>query len=430
MVKAAADDITKSEQEITKSNKSSFGKVHTVSHDKGKQIVFQVFILIGGVVLAFFVLEAGLRLFEKKGYTLDPCVSLDKDLHHVLIPNSSCRFKTDEWDVENKINNLGMRDNEVALRKNPDIFRILALGDSFTFGHGVKIDDSYVNSLEKKLNGKNKVEIINSGVFGYSPIIYYLYLTKKGFAFNPDMVVLFFTLTDFWEDRKRFSELKLSHPQITDEELSRRIERADAEFKFDLINSSPSAISGQKPIVPGVSYNLKSWLRKHVKTYGAIVDFIKKKERPVQQDVLYQGNIDKDIVALIRGDKISQEEWEELWKLPVKHLSMIADTLDKRNIRFVVVLIPEAVQVSDLEWPNRQALGLPEHFEDPRGPFQNELVRHLKGKNIEFVDLLDDFRESGIFPLYFSGDGHFRESGHKLAAELIFKKLNAIINEK
>ena len=365
---------------------------------------------------ALLVIEAGLRLFEKKSFTLDPCVSLDKDFHHVLIPESSCRFKTYEWDVENKISSLGMRDGQFNLEKDDETYRILALGDSFTFGHGVKAENSYVNLLEKKLNEKRKVEIINSGVFGYSPIIYYLYLSKKGLSYNPNMVILFFTLTDFWEDRKRFSELRLSYPEITDDELSRKIEKTDIEFRFDLINSTPQ-------ITPGISHNLKIWLRGHVKTYGAIVDFIKKKGQPVQQDVLYQGDVDRDIMALLRGDKISQENWEELWKLPVRHLGMIADTLEKKDIKFMVVLIPEAIQVSDEEWPNRTALGLPKHFTDPRGPFQDELVKRLKRKNIEFVDLLSDFQKSDIGPLYFSDDGHFRESGHKLAAEVMFKFL-------
>jgi hypothetical protein len=102
---------------------------------------------------------------------------------------------------------------------------------------------------------------------------------------------------------------------------------------------------------------------------------------------------------------------------------LISDLLDRRGVDFLVVGIPGAVQVSDREWPNRTALGFEMHFEDPRGPFQNELRRLLAEMGIDFVDLLPGFRGSGIFPLYFSNDGHFRESGHKLAAEIVFPEI-------
>jgi len=37
--------------------------------------------------------------------------------------------------------------------------------------------------------------------------------------------------------------------------------------------------------------------------------------------------------------------------------------------------------------------------------------------------LLPDFKKSSIFPLYFDNDGHWRESGHKVATEIIYEGL-------
>lgn len=426
MVKTAAYDISKSKEQVADGNEGAFFKIHlNISKNSHKKIFFQVIMVVIGVFLAIGALEIGLRVFEKREFTLDPCVSLDKDFHHVLIPNKNCRFKTEEWDVENIINSTGMRDEEINLKKDEiGVFRILALGDSFTMGHGVKIKESYINILENNLNsfqkGK-KIEIINAAVFGYSPIIHWLYLSKKGLSFEPDAVILFFTLTDFWEDRKRFEELTDSYPGISEKDLMERLEDSDVEFKFEFINMAAGQNIDQLALAPNVSYELKTWLRSNFKIYATLVDFIKKRNQPVAQDVIFQGDPDRDIVALVRGEKITQENWQDLWKLPVYNLGLISDLLDEMNIKFVVVLIPEAVQVNDKEWPNKTALGLSSHFNDTRGPYQNELIRRLKGKKIEFIDLLPRFRESEIFPLYFSQDGHFRESGHQLAANILFE---------
>ena len=47
---------------------------------------------------------------------------------------------------------------------------------------------------------------------------------------------------------------------------------------------------------------------------------------------------------------------------------------------FVVFTIPDATQVSDGEWPNKKALGLPDHSQDTRVPYQQILKENLDVK--------------------------------------------------
>ncbi|HJO39516.1 MAG TPA: hypothetical protein QF650_13055 [Vicinamibacterales bacterium] len=50
------------------------------------------------------------------------------------------------------INNLGFRDDEdYQLAKHDKTFRILVLGDSVTFGHGVRFEDTWPYLLRQRL---------------------------------------------------------------------------------------------------------------------------------------------------------------------------------------------------------------------------------------------------------------------------------------
>ncbi len=58
-------------------------------------------------------------------------------------------------------------DKPSVARYLEDDSKILALGDSLTFGQGAKKSESYPSVLEKIANQKNKVKVINEGVNGF-----------------------------------------------------------------------------------------------------------------------------------------------------------------------------------------------------------------------------------------------------------------------
>lgn len=104
--------------------------------------------------------------------------------------------------VEYRFNSLGFRDEEFPLRKPADELRLLALGDSFTFACGVRVEDCWVQRLEQKLEQSRgaPVEVVNAGFsFGHRPASYATWLEERGFALEPDAVVLGFCLNDVSE---------------------------------------------------------------------------------------------------------------------------------------------------------------------------------------------------------------------------------------
>ena len=93
-----------------------------------------------------------------------------------------------------RYNKYGYRDYEYNLKKKEGVFRIIVLGDSQTFGHGIKdLNNTWVKKLEKKLIesvGNTSIEVLSISGPGWNSDTYLYELFKKGFKFNPDLVIL------------------------------------------------------------------------------------------------------------------------------------------------------------------------------------------------------------------------------------------------
>ena len=89
-------------------------------------------------------------------------------------------------------NNYQYRDNkDYSLQKTPGTVRIGVIGDSNTFGYGIKnVNNRFSNILEDKLNKDGyKVEVYNFGVPGLDTWNEILEYEKRDKQLNPDIVV-------------------------------------------------------------------------------------------------------------------------------------------------------------------------------------------------------------------------------------------------
>lgn len=78
--------------------------------------------------------------------------------------------------------------------KPSGVFRIITLGDSFTFGLHIATSDNWTELLEDKLNTlscKNikKFEVINLGMMGYDNIYSLQRYKLRGEKYNPDLII-------------------------------------------------------------------------------------------------------------------------------------------------------------------------------------------------------------------------------------------------
>jgi lysophospholipase L1-like esterase len=121
----------------------------------------------------------------------------DPKLSFAHVPNKSAVL----MGVPVSINSHGLRDREYAEPKPADVYRIVILGDSTTFGWGVPIEDTAAKILERELNragipGRTRVEVLNAGVGNYGTVQEVAHYRAFDRAFHPDLVVIEYFIND------------------------------------------------------------------------------------------------------------------------------------------------------------------------------------------------------------------------------------------
>lgn len=105
-----------------------------------------------------------------------------------------------EFAIEVRHSSWGFRDVEHPVAKPAGTFRILGLGDSFTYGAGAAFEDTYLARLERALNQRPgphlTVEVIKAGIPRFFPEPERMLLEHYGLGLEPDLVTVGFTPND------------------------------------------------------------------------------------------------------------------------------------------------------------------------------------------------------------------------------------------
>ncbi len=96
-----------------------------------------------------------------------------------------------------RINELGLRERPLAAKAG-DALRLVVLGDSVTFGWGVREEETFTRRLESELGARigRSVETVNTGVCGYNTTQEQRFLELHGNLLAPDLVVLVYVDND------------------------------------------------------------------------------------------------------------------------------------------------------------------------------------------------------------------------------------------
>ena len=146
--------------------------------NKIKTLKINICVGIIAIIVGFFLSEISMRITGKimhidftlymkelkNSNRLPEEMYLHDDLGHRLRPNTQVLATTSDFSVIYKINSQGVRDKEYNFTKPKSTTRILAFGDSFTFGEGIPYGERFTDIAGKHFPN---LEIINFGVPGY-----------------------------------------------------------------------------------------------------------------------------------------------------------------------------------------------------------------------------------------------------------------------
>lgn len=181
----------------------------------GKRLAFVAVTVVLSLTLSLIVAEGFLRLlhlpFRAKWAALEnPLARFDAELGWSYIPNQSL---TEEFGFQHRkvplyFDNLGCRVRKPGDRADRSAPTVLFVGDSFTFGHGVTYEESFVGRLASMPDFP--LQAVNFGVQGYGTDQSLLLLKRQFKNFNTKAVV--YTFIPEHINRNAYDDRRIIHP--------------------------------------------------------------------------------------------------------------------------------------------------------------------------------------------------------------------------
>jgi hypothetical protein len=292
------------------------------------------------------------------------------------------------------------------------------MGDSFTFGVGAEEDETIPRLMERYLNDSGaRVEVINAGFGGYSPLLHYLRMKDEYLALKPDLVLYLFGFSDLVDDWR--AERHLVYDKAGN------IVRCDATY-LDGKKDWWAELRSHSVLCSFIHRKLVRSIEK-IRILG-VIGYLKAKLEGKRAKALIiakekgEGGADPinyDPYLMIRGRD----------RLPYirSHFARSALYLDRIRSGFasegattMLVIYPFGVHVGPDQWGQGRVYWAFERGKtyDDRYAF-GLLEDYAKERGIHCINLLPDFLANRGIKLFFDMDGHFTPEANKVAARAI-----------
>jgi GDSL-like Lipase/Acylhydrolase family len=289
-------------------------------------------------------------------------------------------------------NSFGLRSPEVAVPKPAGTYRILLLGDSFTFGFRADNAVVFAVKLEQRLRteGFPSVEVVNAGVLSYCPLLEYLQYRHQLHVLEPDLVVLNFDMSDV-QDHLEYSRSLVS-----------------SSDGVPLYVTEPSLRQAPSPVPGLLSFQ---WVARYATA-------ARRRTESAVEGVPFTRDQDRYLWALDNGPEMDREVQSTL--APIVNL---ADLLEHNRIPLVLATYPQPWQVSADATPlppirDQYGIGQNKVHQNDR-PFR-KLEAFADKHGLAFVNATAAFRQHPApASLFLSSDFHFTGRGHALYAEVL-----------
>ena len=310
-------------------------------------------------------------------------------------------------------NSQGFRDRDRVFEKRTSGRRILALGDSFTWGAGVSYDEAFITVLEERLRSfLQDTEIINLGVPAWGPYEEFHLLKIHGIRFSPDLVMLNFFIGNDIQNKRRDD---VNMPQIMVVAGQSYYAHSNGNLVHDLLGPD------RWHLYHNVNFLLKIAVSKIHGTFETATSRPSYDGPPLMSRKDYLNSIHERSDIYLKHDT---EFFTTHWKRTQAVLFEMRAFLKTHQVPMLLIMIPEHLQLDrQLHAEYFHAFNLSPELYDFEKP-QRLLLGWCKDTGVECIDLLPIFRSQGSpEKLYFANDFHFSAAGHVVAAEGILPSL-------
>ena len=398
-----------------------------------RKVLVNFGLVLMGIAIFFIILEIGLALnIPFLGYEGFYKIESGESLYYQEIgfgtnSNRVVEHTTSEYRVIYRFNSLGFRDKEHTLTKDSNTFRIVVLGDSFSFAQGVPFEQSFPYLLEQKLNSNpsipEKIEIINLGMWGFGTDREYLTLKYIGLKYHPDLVILaFYTGNDV---RNNYAEFENRYSHVyQDENISLNMR------PFFIINETGEL--KELPFQPQITYDERSSiisniLRKFLRKFRSPYYLRSKIENFRQQKVSKGYKVNNVPIGYYVYASDYPADWQEAWNITRALILKVDKESNENGAQFILVSLTNPEQVHSEYWSEcletyPEMKNMEWDLEKP----EKILMDFSAENNITYLQLSPLFKEyvnrtnEKVHGHY---DRHWNANGQRLAAELMYDKL-------
>ncbi len=349
-----------------------------------KSLFQKLLLVVMSVAVLFGILELGARLFQpsrRVDSSLSPFIK-DPVLGHVGRPNYYGWFeKSETGRIEVKHNAQGLRDHRDYGNKASGTFRILGIGDSFTWGDAARYEDSYLLVAEEKLEevSSRKIEIVKAGFPAYTLTQEVLFFKIRGKEFQPDLVTIGFLPND----------LVSSYPLTEDGMGLQRPENS-----YGLLD-------------PPLLMKIGIFLSKKSKLYGWLKSLLLKNDQIYVKAYLTRGGEDSYVSKKWSPRYLKQLE---LVRVLLADLKKAVEEIDSR---LILIFIPQRFQL--LVAKNK---ALRERYQADK--INQEIEKLCAELGIIYLDTFPQLLEkSRQGPVFYTLDGHLNPRGYRIVGGVL-----------
>lgn len=346
----------------------------------------KLLLLVTSILFTLAVTEMTLQYMDYPKQSWSPWTS-DKFTGFRFASHLNQQMTSAEYSVPITTNELGFRNPPISPKKTK---RIVILGDSFTFGYGVRQEDTFSSLLREKTG----YDVINASIGGFD-LIHQVQMAKHYLPqLSPDLVVYMLYLGNDLVGNERWS------------------------LKNDaLIPKDPWISPANRKKRDIKLLTLCRMLRQAVLTHYKL----QKKEWVLPKD--YLG------LTAIRLSSGAQENYRISKKL-LEELKLETQAL---NSKFLLAFFPfKHVVETDSTEKLKKSIEDFDQRHDLNKP-RMEIADWANAYHVAYVDLAIPLREAynrNHQRLYFQKDGHFNTQGHQVIASALANEISKLIDQE